>query len=147
MVTMLTKEQKERFVEAYVRNEMDVIFNTMDKEMRMNLFNTEDPEAIKAMLIDSVKDFHTVEDVRNGFDDVYDDAMFDETRYQSEGLKVGDILIAKNGSEFPDKTTKGKEYPVVETYERWDGATVFHIESDDGVVRMPISTIFEKKIV
>jgi len=56
-------------------------------------------------------------------------------------MKVGTKLKAKNYCGYPDMTTKGKIYEVVEVY--GSGGIFFKIVNDEGNKILPISTTFE----
>ncbi len=68
----LTEKQKEAFKESYLSNELDTIFNGMDDQMRLELFQTTDHDKIYDILETSIENIETIEDVRDGFGDVYD---------------------------------------------------------------------------
>ncbi|MGM0941353.1 MAG: hypothetical protein ACQEWU_10380 [Bacillota bacterium] len=68
----LTKKQKKAFKESYLSNEVDTIINCMDNKMRLELFRTNNLNEIYDILEKSIEDIETVEDVRNGFGNVYD---------------------------------------------------------------------------
>lgn len=61
-----------------------------------------------------------------------------------EVVKLGDILIADKWCGFPDNTTKGKEYKVVQVRTYAD-RQMFWIIDDKGQKRFPISTTFKRK--
>lgn len=68
----LTEKQKKAFKESYLANEIDTIINCMDNNMQLELFQTNDQDEIYAILEKSIENIETVEDVRDGFGDVYD---------------------------------------------------------------------------
>lgn len=61
-------------------------------------------------------------------------------------IKEGTVLVAEYGCDFPDRTTKGKEYKVtkVDDYEGL-GQRFFRIVNDEGKDVLPISTRFRIK--
>lgn len=74
-MTKLTKQQKQDFIKAYVKNELDTLFNGLTREYRLEMYGTEDKETITKELEKDVQGYNTIEDVQNGFDDVYDGVL------------------------------------------------------------------------
>lgn len=50
---------------------MDIIFNCMDDQMRLELFQSNNRHTIYKLLIKSIENIETVEDVKEGFGEVY----------------------------------------------------------------------------
>ena len=73
--TVLTKDQLARFKRSYIDNELETIFYCMDSDMRLDLFGTEDEREIIVMLDRSISGIVTVEELRDAFDDFYDDIL------------------------------------------------------------------------